>query len=67
MKVRSLLVFGVGYLVGTRAGRERWEQITAFRGRLADLLEDQASGGSDSDDHESSWKSNGKTASQASR
>jgi hypothetical protein len=67
MKVRSLLVFGFGYVVGTRAGRERWEQITAFRDRLADLLEEQASGGSDSDDRESSWKSNGKTASQASR
>jgi hypothetical protein len=65
MKVRSLVVFGLGYVVGTRAGRERWEQITAFRGRLADLLEEQASG--EPDHREPSWKSNGKAVSSASR
>lgn len=27
MRLRSVLIFGVGYLVGTRAGRDRYEQI----------------------------------------
>ena len=67
MKVRSLVVFGVGYLVGTRAGRERWEQFTAFRGRLADLLEEQATGGSEAGDREPSWVSNGKATTSTTR
>lgn len=48
MKLRSLAVFGVGYLLGTRAGRERYGQIVeaaqgaskrleAYGGKLGDL------------------------------
>jgi hypothetical protein len=67
MKVRSLVVFGVGYLVGTRAGRERWEQFTAFRARLADLLEEQANGGSEIEDREPSWTGNGQATTSTAR
>ena len=28
MRLRSLVVFGAGYVLGTRAGRERYAQIT---------------------------------------
>ena len=27
MKLRTAIVFGIGYLLGTRAGRERYEQL----------------------------------------
>ena len=29
LRLRSLLVFGVGYVLGSRAGRERYEQLLA--------------------------------------
>lgn len=42
MKLTALAVFGVGYVLGTRAGRERYDQIRALTTRLADNLEAQA-------------------------
>ena len=27
MRLRSMAIFGIGYLVGTRAGRDRYQQI----------------------------------------
>lgn len=38
MKARSLLVFGAGYVLGTRAGRERYAQIAKLAGRAATRL-----------------------------
>jgi hypothetical protein len=38
MKLRSLVIFGVGYVVGTRAGRERYSQIAAAAGKAAERL-----------------------------
>lgn len=42
MRLRSLALFGVGYVLGTRAGRERYAQIVAAAGQAAERL-----GGSD--------------------
>ena len=39
MKLRSLAVFGVGYVLGTRAGRERYGQIVAAAQDAAKRLE----------------------------
>ena len=43
VKVTTVVAFGIGYLVGTKAGRERYEQILAAAkrrsGRLGDLGE----------------------------
>jgi len=38
MKMRSLVVFGIGYVAGTRAGRERYAQIAAAASRAAGRL-----------------------------
>ncbi len=40
MKLGRLAVFGVGYLLGTKAGRERYEQILAAAQRLSKRLDD---------------------------
>jgi hypothetical protein len=39
VKLRSLAVFGVGYVLGTRAGRERYGQIVAAAQDAAKRLE----------------------------
>jgi hypothetical protein len=38
-----LVVFGVGYVLGTRAGRERYEQIVAAAQNASKRLEDYSS------------------------
>ena len=40
MKLRSMAVFGVGYVLGTRAGRERYGQIVAAAQSASKRLED---------------------------
>ena len=40
VKLRSLAVFGVGYVLGTRAGRERYEQIVAAAQNASKRLDD---------------------------
>ena len=35
MKLSTVAIFGVGYLVGARAGRQRYDQIRQLAGRLA--------------------------------
>jgi chromosome segregation ATPase len=40
VKLRSLAVFGVGYVLGTRAGRERYGQIVAAAQGASKRLED---------------------------
>lgn len=39
MKLRTMAVFGVGYVLGTRAGRERYEQIAELVERARHRLE----------------------------
>jgi hypothetical protein len=39
MKLVLAAVFGAGYVVGTRAGRERYEQIVSFTRRAAEGLD----------------------------
>jgi hypothetical protein len=40
VRLRSLLVFGVGYVLGTRAGRERYEQLLAAAKRASTRLDE---------------------------
>lgn len=42
MKVGAVVIFGIGYVAGTRAGRERYDQLVAMSHRLADRLEERA-------------------------
>jgi hypothetical protein len=39
MRVRTLVVFGIGYLMGTRAGQDRYQQII---GSVRELAESDA-------------------------
>ena len=39
MSVKSLLMLGVGYVLGARAGRERYGQIQVLAKKAADRLE----------------------------
>ena len=36
MKLATAAIFGVGYVLGTRAGRQRYDQIRQLAGRLAE-------------------------------
>ncbi len=38
MKVRSLVLFGAGYVLGSRAGQERYAQIVELAGKAAQRL-----------------------------
>ena len=40
LRLRSLLVFGVGYVLGSRAGRERYEQLLAAAKRASARLDE---------------------------
>lgn len=40
MRLTTLAMFGAGYLVGTRAGRERYEQIVIAAEKASKRLED---------------------------
>ena len=46
MKVRALGVLAVGYVLGTRAGRERYEQIRRLASEAAERLETYGERGS---------------------
>jgi hypothetical protein len=35
VKLSTVAIFGVGYLVGARAGRQRYDEIRQLAGRLA--------------------------------
>lgn len=43
MKLSAVVLFGAGYVVGTRAGRERYDQIVALARTMADRLEERTS------------------------
>jgi division protein CdvB (Snf7/Vps24/ESCRT-III family) len=36
VKLSTAAIFGIGYLLGTRAGRQRYDQIRQLAGRLAE-------------------------------
>ena len=40
MRARTVLAFGVGFLLGTRAGRERYEQMVAAARRTRPWLDE---------------------------
>jgi hypothetical protein len=40
VRLRSLLVFGVGYVLGSRAGRERYGQLLAAAKRASTRLDE---------------------------
>jgi len=46
VKLVNLAVFGAGYLLGTKAGRERYEQIVKAAQNSSKRLEAYGSGGS---------------------
>lgn len=46
MRLRWLAVFGAGYVLGSRAGRERYAQIKAAARRAAQPLEEYGAEGS---------------------
>ncbi len=43
MKITKLALFASGYIIGARAGRERYAQIAGLAGRAAERLEDFSS------------------------
>lgn len=42
MKLTALALFGAGYVAGTRAGRERYDQMVALARRMAERLDERA-------------------------
>jgi hypothetical protein len=46
MKLSALGALAVGYVLGARAGRERYEEIRKLAGRAADKLESYGASGS---------------------
>lgn len=44
MKLRTVALFGAGYVLGTRAGRERYGQIVAAAQNASKRLEDTSGG-----------------------
>ncbi len=47
MKVRTLTVFAAGYILGTKAGRERYEQVVVAAHIAGRRLEEYANQGRD--------------------
>ena len=50
MKLTRIAIFAVGYVLGTRAGRERYEQILAAAQSASQRLENHFDGGRQSED-----------------
>lgn len=46
MRLTALGALAIGYVLGARAGRERYEEIRQLAGRAAERLEDYGSSGS---------------------
>ena len=45
MKITTVAIFGVGYVLGTKAGRERYAQIVAASRKASERLEAYSNGG----------------------
>jgi len=41
VRITSLLMLGVGYVLGSRAGRERYDELAEFVHRASQRLEQQ--------------------------
>ena len=54
VKLSRIAIFGIGYVLGTRAGRERYEQIVAAAQRASQRLENYFDGGRQSEDRSTS-------------
>ena len=50
MKLTTLAVFGAGYVVGTKAGRERYAQIVAVAEKASKRLEEYSARQQEGDD-----------------
>lgn len=50
MKIRSLAVFGIGYVLGTKAGRDRYAQILALAQRASERLDGYSTANRDKTD-----------------
>ena len=42
MKLSTVALFGAGYVLGTRAGRQRYDQLRQLAGRLAEEFDGSA-------------------------
>jgi len=42
LSVKSIVIFGAGYVLGTKAGRERYGHIQALARKAADRLEEKS-------------------------
>jgi hypothetical protein len=60
-----MVVFGVGYVVGSHAGRERYDRIKAFGEGLAGRLEERVRDGLNGDDEGAEPADETETASAA--
>ena len=47
MKLRSVALFGLGYVLGTRAGRERYAQLAALAQKAAVRLDERSGAGTE--------------------
>ena len=54
MKLSRIAIFGIGYVLGTRAGRERYEQIVAAAQSASQRLENYFDGGRQPEDRSTS-------------
>ena len=45
MKLRTVALFGVGYVLGTRAGRERYAQLVALAQKASERLDEYGGSG----------------------
>lgn len=52
MKIRSLAVFGIGYVLGTKAGGDRYAQILTLAQRASERLDDFSTSSRDKTDDE---------------
>ena len=43
MRVTSLIMLGIGYVLGSRAGRERYDELTELVQRASERLDQQRS------------------------
>jgi len=61
VKLVSIAIFGAGYVLGTKAGKERYEQILEAAQKASQRLETYGSGGSLAKDRgaDASTSSNG--------
>lgn len=50
MKLTAIVLFGAGYVAGTRAGRERYDQMVAMARRMADRIDERTPDGGTASD-----------------